>query len=67
MRWTIDGAESLLHLRCAAENGDWDAFHTFRRRQRHSRLYLLPYPDPPAPLELALLDHPPDPLASRAA
>ena len=67
MRWTIDGAESLLHLRCASENGDWDAFHTFRRRQRHSTLYHQPYPDPPAPLELAVLDHPPDPLAAIAA
>jgi len=45
MRWTIDGAESLLHLRCVHENGDWDAYHAFRRRQRHQRLYALPYPD----------------------
>lgn len=67
MRWTIDGAESLLHLRCASENGDWDTFHDFRRRQRHVTLYHTPYPDPPAPLELALLDHPPDTLASIAA
>ena len=67
MRWTIDGAESLLHLRCASENSDWDAFHAFRRRQRHTQLYLLPYPDPPAPLELAVLHHPPDTLTAAAA
>lgn len=67
MRWTIDGAESLLHLRCASENGDWNTFHDFRRRQRHVTLYHQPYPDPPAPLELAVLDHPPDTLASLAA
>jgi hypothetical protein len=66
MRWTIDGAESLLHLRCAFENGDWDAFHAFRRHERHAQLYLLPYPDPQAPLELAVLDHPPDSLTAAA-
>ena len=45
MRWTIAGAEALLHLRCVHENDDWDAFHAFRRRQRHRRLYAVPYPD----------------------
>ena len=39
MRWTQPGAESLLHLRAIAENGDWDAYHTFRKAQRHARLY----------------------------
>ena len=67
MRWTIDGAESLLHLRCAAENSDWAAFHDFRRRQRHAKLYLLPYPDPPAPIEIAALDTPTATLLSTAA
>jgi len=53
MRWTIDGAEALLHLRCVYENGDWDAYHAFRRRQRHLRLYAVPYPDDAAtPLDL---------------
>jgi len=57
MRWTIDGAEALLHLRCIHENGDWDAFHAFRRRQRHQRLYAVPYPDDTAtPLDLHALD-----------
>ncbi|HID08566.1 MAG TPA: ISKra4 family transposase, partial [Armatimonadetes bacterium] len=39
MRWTQEGAESLLQLRAVAENGDWDDYHTFRREQRHLRLY----------------------------
>jgi hypothetical protein len=57
MRWTIDGAEALLHLRCVHENGDWDAYHAFRRRQRHQRLYAMPYPDDAAtPLDLHALE-----------
>ena len=39
MRWTQEGAESLLHLRAVAENDDWDDYHAFRREQRHLRLY----------------------------
>jgi hypothetical protein len=61
MRWTIAGAEALLHLRCVHENGDWDAYHAFRRRQRHQRLYAVPYPDDAAtPLDL----HPLEPCAA---
>ncbi len=45
MRWSQDGAEQLLHLRAIAENGDWDAYHHFRRHQRHLRLYSLPFPE----------------------
>jgi hypothetical protein len=62
MRWTMDGAEALLHLRCAHENGDWDAFHAFRRRQRHQHLYAVPYPDDlsASPLDLRVLDPHPD-------
>jgi hypothetical protein len=44
MRWTQDGAENLLHLRAVAENEDWNAFHDFRKRQRHTRLYNIPFP-----------------------
>ena len=43
MRWTQDGAEHLLRLRAVAENDDWDAYHRFRRRQRHMRLYQSPF------------------------
>lgn len=39
MRWTQIGAENLLRMRSIAENGDWDAYHAFRKTQRHSRLY----------------------------
>jgi hypothetical protein len=39
MRWTVPGAEAILALRAVNENGDWEAFHTFRRTERHQRLY----------------------------
>ncbi len=39
MRWTQTGAESLLRLWAIAENGDWDDYHTYRKAQRHIRLY----------------------------
>jgi hypothetical protein len=39
MRWTKSGAEELLHLRCVSENGDWEAFHEFLRRERLSEHY----------------------------
>jgi hypothetical protein len=39
MRWTVTGAEALLALRAVHENGDWEAFHRFRRQRRHRQLY----------------------------
>ena len=42
MRWTVPGAEALLALRAVHENGDWDAFHEFRRAQQHQALYAEP-------------------------
>jgi hypothetical protein len=42
MRWNQSGAESLLLLRAVAENDDWDAYHDYRKQQRHSRLYSSP-------------------------
>jgi hypothetical protein len=45
MRWNQQGAENLLRLRAVAENDDWDAYHTFRKQQRHVRLYSLPFPN----------------------
>jgi len=55
MRWSQPGAENLLHLRAVAENDDWDVYHTFRKRQRHTRLYASPFPDQNA-LEVQALD-----------
>jgi len=31
MRWTVAGADAILALRAANENGDWEEFHAFRR------------------------------------
>jgi hypothetical protein len=45
MRWTQQGAENLMRLRAVAENEDWDAYHDFRQRQRHARLYSTPFPN----------------------
>lgn len=45
MRWSVDGAENLLHLRAVSENGDWDAYHRFRKQQRQQRLYQSDWPD----------------------
>jgi hypothetical protein len=42
MRWTVSGAASLLALRAVNENDDWQAFHEFRRSQRHDQLYGAP-------------------------
>ena len=48
MRWLQTGAENLLRLRAVAENDDWDAYHTYRKQQRHIRLYGSPDPNPEA-------------------
>lgn len=42
MRWTKTGANALLALRAVNENSDWDAYHKFRRTQRHEQLYGAP-------------------------
>jgi hypothetical protein len=39
MRWTQAGAEALLRLRSVLENGDWERFHAYRRRQRQVGIY----------------------------
>jgi hypothetical protein len=48
MRWNQTGAENLLRLRAVAENDDWDAYHNYRKQQRHIRLYGSPNPNPEA-------------------
>ena len=55
MRWTQEGAESLLHLRAVSENGDWEDYHAFRRAQRHRRLYGS-FPSQAQPLEHVALN-----------
>jgi hypothetical protein len=54
MRWTRDGAESLLHLRAVAENNDWEEYHQHRKEQRHLRLYGRPFSDRNGPEQQAL-------------
>lgn len=54
MRWSLSGAEHLLRLRAVAENDDWEDYHTFRKRERHERLYDQPYPSAPPAEMLAL-------------
>jgi hypothetical protein len=39
MRWTTDGVEAILHLRCLYANDDWDAYHDFRMAQRQRLVY----------------------------
>jgi hypothetical protein len=39
MRWTVAGAQSLLHLRALYLNGDWCGFVTHRIQQEQERLY----------------------------
>ena len=56
MRWTQIGVENLFRLRAVAENGDWDDYHLFRKRQRHTRLYGQPYPEQ-IPLEMQAMDN----------
>lgn len=39
MRWTISGAEALLHLRSIAENKSWEQFEAYRQDQRKRIIY----------------------------
>jgi hypothetical protein len=57
MRWTQEGAESLLHLRAVAENDDWDEYHLYRKEQRHLRLYGSSISDRKGPEQQALSPH----------
>ena len=66
MRWNQVGAENLLRLRAVAENDDWDAYHTFRKQQRHIRLYGSP-DSSPDPIEVQVINTQPtalEPLTS---
>ena len=39
MRWTLDGAQSMLHLRSIYLNGDWQAFDEHRIQTEQATLY----------------------------
>jgi hypothetical protein len=39
MRWTKQGAQSLLDLRAVRINDDWTAYQRFHRQRQHQRLY----------------------------
>jgi hypothetical protein len=39
MRWTVAGAQAMLHLRATYLNGDWEAFCEHRIQQEQRRLY----------------------------
>jgi len=42
MRWTVQGAESVIRLRAVYINKDWKDFWRFRRKSEKSRLYGIP-------------------------
>jgi hypothetical protein len=39
MRWTVNGAQSLLHLRAIYINGDWESFQNHYIETEQTRLY----------------------------
>jgi hypothetical protein len=39
MRWTVEGAQAMLHVRATYLNGDWEAFLEYRVRQEQEQLY----------------------------
>jgi hypothetical protein len=39
MRWTVAGAQAMLHLRATYLNGDWEAFYAYRVQEEQRRLY----------------------------
>jgi hypothetical protein len=39
MRWTVEGAQSLLHLRALYLNGNWQSFVAYRIKKEQQRIY----------------------------
>jgi hypothetical protein len=39
MRWTVDGAQAMLHLRAIYLNGYWDEFVNYRIETEQTALY----------------------------
>jgi len=42
MRWTVEGAQAMLHVRAFYLNDQWEEFHEHRVEQEQSRLYRRP-------------------------
>ncbi len=40
MRWTVEGAQAMLHARALYLNGQWEQYLAFRVEQEQARLYL---------------------------
>jgi hypothetical protein len=47
MRWTVAGAQAMLHLRATYLNGDWEAFYEYRIQEEQRRLYHPQAQEPP--------------------
>ena len=39
MRWTVPGAQAMLHLRAIYINGSWEKYMNYRIEAEQSRLY----------------------------
>ena len=39
MRWTVEGAQAMLHVRASYLNDQWDEYLEYRVEQEQSRLY----------------------------
>ena len=39
MRWTVEGAQAMLHVRALYLNGQWEEFLEYRIEQEQTRLY----------------------------
>ncbi len=64
----VSSGRKLSSVHSVHENGDGDAYHAFRHRQRHQRLYAVPYPHEAAiPLDLHALEPHADVLPALAA
>jgi hypothetical protein len=46
MRWVLEGAQAMMHLRATYLNGDWEAFYEYRIRTEQRDLYGKDAPTP---------------------
>ena len=42
MRWTVEGAQAMLHVRALYLNDQWEEFQEYRVEQEQARLYKTP-------------------------